>query len=115
MGTKQEKVMIGVFHTVGEARRAIEDLRDAGFSDKKIGVLTHDKEGDPEVKSFRDLEGNKAKAGAAIGAAAGASGPVDCPAATSSSISNRTSRQPSSCARPLIGTTSTLTFRSCSR
>ncbi|MDQ3367190.1 MAG: general stress protein [Myxococcota bacterium] len=66
--------MIGVFHTAGDARRAIEDLRDAGFSDKKIGVLTHDKDGDPEVKSFRDLEGNNAKTGAAIGAATGAGG-----------------------------------------
>ncbi len=76
MGTKQDKLMIGVFHTAGDARRAIEDLRDAGFSDKKIGLLTHDKDGDPEVKSFRDLEGNKASSGAAIGAAAGAGGGV---------------------------------------
>jgi alanine dehydrogenase len=74
MGTKQERVMIGVFHTAGDARRAIEDLRDAKFSDKKIGVLTHDKDGDPEVKSFKDLEGNKAATGAAVGAAAGAGG-----------------------------------------
>jgi alanine dehydrogenase len=74
MGTKHEKVMIGVFHTAGEARRAIEGLRDEGFSDKKVGVLTHDKDGDPEVKSFRDLEGNKAGTGAAIGATAGAGG-----------------------------------------
>lgn len=74
MGTKQERVLVGVFHTAGDARRAIEDLRNAGFSDKKIGLLTHDKEGDPEVKSFRDLEGNKAGTGAAIGAAAGAGG-----------------------------------------
>ena len=74
MGKKQERVLVGVFHTAGDARRAIEDLRNAGFSDKKIGLLTHDKEGDPEVKSFRDLEGNKAGKGAAIGAAAGAGG-----------------------------------------
>jgi hypothetical protein len=74
MGTKHERLSIGVFHTAGDARRAIEDLRDAGFSDKKIGLLTHDKDGDPEVKSFRDLEGNKAAAGAAVGAAAGAGG-----------------------------------------
>ncbi len=74
MGTKQEKVMIGVFHTAGDARRAIEDLRAAGFSDKKIGLLTHDKDGDPDVKSFKDLEGNKAGTGAAVGAAAGAGG-----------------------------------------
>ncbi len=72
MATQKERVIIGVFHTTADARRAIEDLRDANFSDKKIGLLTHDKEGDPDVKSFRDLEGNKAGAGAVIGVAAGA-------------------------------------------
>ncbi len=74
MGTKSERVMIGVFQSAGDARRTIEDLRNANFSDRKIGVLTHDKEGDPEVKSFRSLEGNQAVAGAAVGAAAGAGG-----------------------------------------
>jgi len=74
MGTKQEKVMVGVFHNNTDARHAIEALRDAQFSDKKIGLLSHDKDGDPEVKSFKDLEGNKAGKGAAVGAAAGAGG-----------------------------------------
>ena len=74
MGTKHEKAIIGVFHNSTDARRAIEALRDAKFSDKKIGLLTHDKDGDPEVKSFKDLEGNKAGTGAAVGAAAGAGG-----------------------------------------
>lgn len=74
MGTKQEKVMVGVFHNNIDARHAIEALRDAQFSDKKIGLLSHDKDGDPEVKSFKDLEGNKAGKGAAVGAAAGAGG-----------------------------------------
>ena len=71
---KHEKVVVGVFHHAGDARRAIDDLRDAKFSDKKIGLLTHDKDGDPDVKSFKDMEGNKAGKGAAIGAAAGAGG-----------------------------------------
>ena len=74
MGTKHERVMIGVFHNNIDARRAIEALRDAQFSDKKIGLLSHDKDGDPEVKSFKDLEGNRAGTGAAVGAAAGAGG-----------------------------------------
>ncbi len=64
--------MIGAFEQVADARRSIEDLRDAGFSTRQIGVLTHDRDGDPEVKSFRQLEGNFAGAGAAMGAAAGA-------------------------------------------
>ena len=74
MGTKRERVLVGVFESAGDARRAIEDLREAKFSDRSVGVLTHDKEGDPEVKSFRELEGNRAEAGAAVGVAAGAGG-----------------------------------------
>jgi len=67
-------LIIGVFATAGDARRAIEDLREAKFSDKNVGLLTHDKDGDPDVKSFRDMEGNWAGTGAAVGAATGAGG-----------------------------------------
>jgi hypothetical protein len=74
MATKYDKAVIGVFHDPGDARRALEELRDTGFSDKSIGILTHDKDGDPEVKAFKDLGGNRAGAGAAVGAAAGAGG-----------------------------------------
>lgn len=74
MGTKREGVLVGVFESAGDARRAIVDLRDASFSDRSIGVLTHDRDGDPDVKSFRELEGNHAGAGAAVGVAAGAGG-----------------------------------------
>jgi len=74
MSTERNEALVGVFASVADARRAIEDLRDAGFSDRKIGILTHDKAGDPDVTSFRDLERNKAGAGAAIGVAAGAGG-----------------------------------------
>ncbi len=76
MGTKYEKVLIGVFPSALDARRAIEALRDEGFSDKKIGVLTQDRDGDPELRSLKSLEGNKAGAGAAIGATAGAGGGI---------------------------------------
>jgi hypothetical protein len=74
MATRYERVVIGSFDSLGDARAAIEQLRAAGFSDRKVGVLTHDKDGDPDVKSFKDLEGNKAGTGAAVGAAAGAGG-----------------------------------------
>jgi Heat induced stress protein YflT len=74
MGTKRERVTVGVFDAPADARKAIEDLRSAKFSDRAIGVLTHDRDGDPEVRSFRDLEGNHAGAGAAIGIGAGAGG-----------------------------------------
>jgi hypothetical protein len=74
MATKYERVTIGVFENPGDARSAIAELRAAGFSDKKVGLLTHDKDGDPDIKSFKDMEGNRAGTGAAIGAAAGAGG-----------------------------------------
>ena len=74
MATKYDKAVVGVFHSSGDARRALEQLRDEGFSDKKIGVLTHDKDGDPEMKAMKDLGTSKAGTGAAVGAAAGASG-----------------------------------------
>lgn len=74
MGTKRERVVVGVFESAGDARRAIEDLRSASFSDRSVGLLTHDKDGDPDIRSFKDMEGNRAGTGAAIGAAAGAGG-----------------------------------------
>lgn len=66
--------IVAVYSTAGDARRAIEDLRAAHFADRDIGLLTHDKEGDPDVKSFKAMEGSHVGAGAALGAAAGAGG-----------------------------------------
>lgn len=74
MATKRENVTVGLFATSGTAKQAIHDLRDAGFSDRDIGVVTRNREGEPEVTSFRELEGNRAKAGAVAGAAAGVGG-----------------------------------------
>ena len=74
MGTKQDRVMIGVFYNVGDAHRAIDQLRDAKFADKKVGVIAHDKDGDPEIKSLKSLHGHGIETGAAVGAAAGAGG-----------------------------------------
>lgn len=74
MKQSSEQVVVGRFATVGDAHRAIEDLRDAHFSPREIGVLSRDDTGAPEVKSFRDLEGNHVGTGAAVGGAAGAGG-----------------------------------------
>ena len=74
MSTRKREVVVGAYKNPMDARRTIEQLRDAGFSDKDIGVLSHNKNGDAEVKSFKDLEGNKAGKGAAAGVAAGAGG-----------------------------------------
>ncbi len=74
MAMPSKRVMVGTFESPGDARRAIEDLLDARFSDRDIGVLTHDREGDAEVTPFRKLEGSQAALGAALGVAAGAGG-----------------------------------------
>lgn len=74
MGTLRENVTVGVFQSPAAAKRAIHDLRVAGFADTSIGLLTHDREGHPDVTSFKELEGNKAGTGAAVGAAAGVGG-----------------------------------------
>ncbi len=74
MGSKKKRVQVGVFEDAEDARVAVRELRDAGFPEDEIGLLTHDEKGNPEVTSFKDMEGNKAGKGAAIGAAAGAGG-----------------------------------------
>ena len=74
MNKTDHRTVVGVFESATQARMALEQLRDADFSDKRVGVLTHDKDGDPEVTSIKDLEGNKAGKGAAAGVAAGAGG-----------------------------------------
>lgn len=73
MTRKLKHVAVGTFDSAETARDVIHELRAAGISEDKIGLLTRDKDGDPAVKSFREMEGNKAGKGAAIGAATGAS------------------------------------------
>lgn len=72
MGKNQERALVGVFSAADDARQAIVDLRNAGVSDKKISVVLKDANGDPDVRKFRDLQGNRGGAGAAGGAVAGA-------------------------------------------
>jgi hypothetical protein len=74
MGSKKKTIQVGVFEHAEDARTAIHELRDAGFPEDEIGLLTHDAQGNPEVTTFKDMEGNHAARGAAIGAAAGAGG-----------------------------------------
>lgn len=74
MGSKKKTIQVGVFEDVDDARIAIRELRDAGFAEDEIGLLTHDAQGKPELTTFKDMEGNKAVRGATIGAAAGAGG-----------------------------------------
>lgn len=74
MTKRTSDVLVGIFDSPANARAAIEDLRSAQFSDRKIGVLTHDRDGDPDIKSLKAMEGTRAEAGAVVGAGVGAGG-----------------------------------------
>lgn len=66
-------VVVGVFYTRSEAEQAIRDLRTAGFSDDKIGMVARDAEGRVVTeKGGETLAEEGAAAGAVVGAGAGA-------------------------------------------
>jgi hypothetical protein len=61
--------IVGVFETPAGAQRAVSELRQAGFTDSQIGVVSHNKDGGADVIN----DGNtKTAEGAATGLAAGA-------------------------------------------
>lgn len=73
MATRTQAAAVAVFDNVGDARDAVRELRDVGFTEEEIGVLSHDREtGEVEARSpERTAEKTKAPEGAATGAAVG--------------------------------------------
>jgi hypothetical protein len=59
---------VGVFESPASAQRAVNELRQAGFTESQIGVVSHNKDGGDGV----DDGNTKAAEGAATGLAAGA-------------------------------------------
>jgi hypothetical protein len=67
--TSTSNTVVGVFESPAAAQRAINELRQAGFTDSQIGVVSHNKDGSANVVN----DGNtQAAEGAATGLAAGA-------------------------------------------
>jgi hypothetical protein len=64
--------VVGVFYTRSEAEQAIRDLRVAGFSDDKIGMIARDSAGRMVSDKGETMAEEGAAAGAVIGAGAGA-------------------------------------------
>jgi hypothetical protein len=65
----QTGTIVGVFESPASAQRAVNDLRQAGFKDNQIGVVSHNRDGGANTID----DGNtKAAEGAATGLAAGA-------------------------------------------
>jgi hypothetical protein len=68
--TTRRAIVVGVFEDHGKARQAIRDLKQAGFSEGEIGLVTRHPEGETALDA---PSGANMAAGAGIGAAAGAS------------------------------------------
>jgi hypothetical protein len=64
--------VVGVFYTRSEAEQAIRELRIAGFSEDKIGMVARDSAGHVVNEKGDTLAEEGAATGAAIGAGAGA-------------------------------------------
>lgn len=69
MDMTHRDTVVGLFHDRDNARKAVEELRLAGFSDSQIGVAARDKETREQVG---EGTGSYAGEGAAAGVAAGA-------------------------------------------
>jgi uncharacterized protein (TIGR02271 family) len=68
MPVYKNDTVVGLFRDAATAERAVRDLKDAGFTDKEIGVLMRDH---AEQRKFAEDTGTKAGEGAATGAATG--------------------------------------------
>ncbi len=73
MATKnfERNAVVGVFENGEDARRAIDELHRAGFTDNEIGIISHDRSGTTR-DAIKDERGSYAEEGAMTGAVAGA-------------------------------------------
>ena len=65
---------VGLFATYDAAKRAVEDLRKAGYRDDQIGVVAKNADGKTVKRDGSGAADTKAGEGATIGATAGAAG-----------------------------------------
>lgn len=72
MKRSDQNAVIGVFYTRAEAEQAIHELRNAGFSEDRIGMITRDGGARGDERSEETLAEEGAAAGAVVGAGAGA-------------------------------------------
>ncbi len=66
------ETVVGVFHSHAEARKAVAELKSAGFTDEQIGVASRDQEGTFAEQNEETMAEEGAVAGAATGLGAGA-------------------------------------------
>ena len=80
MATKKNAIAVGVFHDAAHAQEAVRELKQAGFTDDQLGIVSHDTNpataektsGKKKAKEKAAHVGEGAVAGAAAGAGVGA-------------------------------------------
>jgi len=71
--SKNSRPVVGVFNDASHAQEAVRDLKQAGFTDDQIGVVSQGKGIAKRAKTANGKKGSRAAEGAAAGVAAGAS------------------------------------------
>ena len=71
MGMVEGYIVVGVFRDAAQARRAVEDLRQAGYSDEEIGYLARASATEPAGALDESIAGGAVE-GALLGSALGA-------------------------------------------
>ncbi len=64
--------VVAVFHSHAEAQQAVCELKDAGFTDKQIGIAAKDRDGSYQEQTGETMAGEGATAGAVGGLGIGA-------------------------------------------
>lgn len=73
MSANARSVVVGIFDDKRRAQKAIEELRNVGFGDDRLGVAARDQDVKEEVeRGLKGRKGTHAEEGTAIGAAGGA-------------------------------------------
>jgi hypothetical protein len=71
MATQKHSTVVGVFHDPSHAQDAVRSLKQAGFREEQIGIVSHDK-GPPTGEKTAAGKGSHMAEGAVAGVAAGA-------------------------------------------
>ncbi len=70
--TTDRETVVGVFHSHAEAQKAVNDLKDAGFTEDQIGIASQDIDGTYQEQTQGTMASEGATAGALGGLGAGA-------------------------------------------
>jgi hypothetical protein len=67
MGMTQANIAVGVFHDPAQAHRALEELRQAGYSEDEIGYLARATATEPDASTMTSIASSAAEGGIAGG------------------------------------------------